>query len=713
MIANERQNETRLLAASQEEKSVVIAVEDEAKQEQRVTQNEANRQPIPELAIRSRFSAVGTIQIMVMPLLFVNAVRRFFEFRPYLLEAIQKIKYYTCNLHPEVITAISYDGATVSAEGFGLTTTLVFLTIAESVALLSYQLVRYGMDRKKINELIQLVKQHNFENTNDIRYLQIDPPQLNELLYFLKHTDQPESVIRDVIKTRLWGFSSQRELTDFLLRTSSEGTQNAIYHAVSRPATSWVADIHWYRSQLGMYMLPFTVLAAIPGFVLMLRAALNLGRDVNCNLWTLVADTCDVSDQYDMLSLEIYPWMTVSGTWLGFLSSGMFARLFASPFPRFRSAFYQVFHEPIERWSQDEEKWRIQSLTWEMISIPALLGISAYSGYRSIELVDHYARDIGCQSLTHLLDVVFSNRLNNTDHVCSAGQIGLAISGFLGDLEIGKIYTLYAATRTISYLVGFMLERLSCLRKESTKRYMEQLLEQLKKIHTNSWKVAGVSCLMAVVTFAVVAKRLADAVLQEGLEETYPLAGLHPFNGTTPHFDNTTISRLEHLICPYDQLDLSNITLSTNASLPIYLVNNATLVFSLAAGCQDSGIVSVYFRSLLNNINDCSPPVIARGIGVFISDFWVSVSGTTGVTYLIASALQVGIKGLSTLIDYLKKACRESMPEDHTAYARLPESAEEKPQPQGCLHRFYHFFKKPAPVMRDAPQEERTIRMTL
>jgi hypothetical protein len=622
---------------------------------------------------------VSTIDAYFSIIVFFNAARRFPAIREVVAEAIKKVIYYRCTLPGKVLDALAWEAAVAGAEATCYTTTLVTAAVVLLVLFFGYQGIKYLFQRKDKNALSAELKSLKLTFDTSVNFLHLTPEDMLGLFEFIRSKIKSEKeLITHVLKVyltelgRVDASKMVRSLKAKKLSVKVVDTLNQL--GITNPKTKWqriVNQTQWYTTELGRYHKPIAALGVIPGLVIMVMSAAEIYRDKNCNAGTLLVDNCDVSDQFNMMSLEYSPWIGASFPVLTFHTVGLALNVLTTPafFKKLRTGYYNVIHQHVEKWFTNEERWLYKDLGWEILFNPVILGILSYSLYKTITLVNSYAALIDCDSIWSVVSSVETGDRGDI-HTCSAAKKSLAMQGFIGDFEIAKVADLYFTTQLLYYLLMIRLEKYT-LRKWFTKERARELRDRFVKINKTNMKIAGYTIFIVGCIQFFIALRFANYLPQEGLEVAYKLNGLTEKNLTDiPRgVMNMTWDEFSQEVCPYANLtsiiidyarQIPNITLPTNTShwfdniaLPFRIENNNTVIFPLAEPCPNYTTVELYFLNLIGLAASCDALVEYRTLPTFIALFWIAISLSGGSAVGVSQATQL----ISWTIHSLKSMC--------------------------------------------------------
>lgn len=617
---------------------------------------------------------VATVNSFIYPLLFINFMRTFWSIQSEMLHELQTNIYYRCVTNPSIQTALTYDGATVRAEGAGLTTTSAVVCGMIATVELTRLAAKYVFDQyhyaknpnliKRIEAFVQTRALNNIDYEKKLRAFLFTIPYKG-LMHFLDIYEDLSGMDEEII-TELLALSSHWE--------------------------KFAAELAWYKGELNTnYLAPIVGLSTIPAFIVTYIAAVNLSKHSTCKefpLLTYLTDACEVNEQYENLSLITYFWDILSATGLAVYCLGLFARLVTSPMKDFRLWFYENIHK--KYFASDADKWIYKNIAWGITSYIVTPAIFAYSFTRAVTLANRYSELTNCPPLFTLLLAAYTND-HSYDETCPASAKSMEISGFLGDFEIVKMDFMYFTAMCLTYLTAEIVERIFL----HDPKYLsandlvlrEQLFAKAKKIQHKMTEISNLSWNITIATCVVIGlgqlypvKHFADSVLHHDLEIIKDVTSYLGGNFSLPN--NSTYTELSNAICPYDnftaialaeEIYLRNFNLSDllNATIPLRLVNNHTLAYEYAPKCLDHDIFSLYFYNIPNVASGCDPILVTRTIAAFIGLYWLGISFSTGSTYMLSTAMLLLVWAGDTVKNFFENEPEEEKDDEYVDFSDL------------------------------------------
>ncbi len=615
----------------------------------------------PKTMLQKIGLAATTGNFILYPLLFANFMRIFWLVQSTLKSELDYNLYYRCEILPDVRTAISYDGATLRAEGAGLTTTSAGIGAVIALIAAQYQLARY-LSRKN-----QFSQAHTLNQRVDafIKSLRLQHPD---------HENKIRSFLFDAPLDKLTVLlDKDRNKKGLRLETMQE-----IQHLGNR-WEKFADEMAWFRGEVNTnYLMPIIGLSTIPAFIVTFIAAYNLNNESSCGTFPLVAylsDTCEVTEQYQNLSLLTYFWDVLSVTGLSVYCGVLLARFVTgfSPLYGLRATFYEKIHKKYFQTNPDH--WVYRKLTWRITSTLFTPAILAYSFLEAFRLADNYLAELNCPRMDTLIWSIYTNNVSD-DVFCPASEKSMAIAGFLGDFEIVKVDFMLFALTFFSYLCTYLFEKFGMrayddlteqekITRDGYFDYSKTMLAKFDAISNLSWDFALGACILIGILQFFPIKSFADNILHHNLETYNDLNSTLPVNTT---FNNETLPGLLNTFCPYDnltaifleqagnfsQFNFSDIDISqfVNMSLPLRLIDNTTLAFQIAPACPQQEIASVYFHNIFGMNSTCDPLLETRAIGGFVGPYWLGISFVSGSVYMLATASQLFTWGMKSLRKY-------------------------------------------------------------
>jgi hypothetical protein len=605
---------------------------------------------------------VGIGNSVIYPFLFANFIRTFWNIQSELSAELESNIYYRCQTLPVIRNAVSYDGATVRAEGAGLTTTSAVLGGLMATGCLIYLFGDF------------LRRQCQYASTKNLN-LKIDK--------FIDTLELDDDKKAAVVRKFLYDLPINNIITLLQSRGSKKGLDKDSAEEMRRQISGWQKygeNLSWFQTEINSnYLTPLVVLSVIPAFVITYLAARNLSENSPCETFPLVAyltDTCDVTEQYENLSLLTYFWDVLSLSGLSVYCLGIFAHFGTSfgELKKIRPWYYENIHK--KYFATNPDQWVYKSVLWGLAAYAFTPFIFTYSFIKALNLANKYAAETNCPSLDKMLWAAYTND-QSYDDLCPASSKSMAISGFLGDFEIVKLDFMFFSLMSCSYVLADIIERcflrpensLSTEQKIQRQYYFnkaKQLLKKMEDIRKSSWKWTMGAIVIVGLGQLFFAKRFADDVLNHKLELIKDFSSYNISAFSIP--DNSTYANLTQLLCPYDNLTAillaettlyGNFTLNNllNTSLPLRLVNNHTIAFDVAEACANSGILTAYLYNIVDHSMGCDPLLVTRAIAAFVGLYWLGISFSTGSTYMLATAVYLLFWG----IDSLRKCCQREV----------------------------------------------------
>lgn len=625
----------------------------------------------PKTAIQKVGLTATTGNFILYPALFANFMRIFWQVQGNLKTELDNNLYYRCEILPDVRTAISYDGATLRAEGAGLTTTSAGLGALVALIAAQYQLVRYFKRKNQFADTSVLtqrtdafVKSLRLNNTDDEK----------KILHFL--LDAPAAKLTTLLdKDRC-----------------KKGLTLEIMHEIQLMGSPWerfADELAWFRGEVNTsYLMPIVGLSTIPAFIVTFIAAYKLSQESSCGTFPLVAylsDTCDVTEQYQNLSLLTYFWDVLSVTGLSVYCGVLLMRLLTAygPLQGMRDWFYENIHQ--KYFQADPDTWIYRKLVWRIMSTVFTPAILAYSFVEAYKLANNYLTEMNCPSMDSLIWSIYTDSLTD-DAYCPASEKSMAIAGFLGDFEIVKVDFMLFTVTFFSYLCTALYEKfgmrayddLSATEKAARDKlfkFAKAMLAKFDDISNLSWDFAIGACIIVGILQFFPIKNFADTILHNDLETFENMNSSLPLNTT---YDNDTLPLLLSTFCPFDNLtaifldqmnmtsfNVSDIDFSQfiNSTLPVRLIENTTLGFQIAPACPHHEITSVYLHNIAGIDSGCDPLLETRAIGGFVGPYWLGISFVSGGVYLLATATQ--------LLNWGVNSFKKCLSRNNTATAEL------------------------------------------
>jgi hypothetical protein len=641
----------------------------------------------PKSALQKIGLAATTGNFILYPILFANFMRIFWQVQSTLQTELDNNLYYRCEILPDIRTAISYDGATLRAEGAGLTTTSAGIGALIALIAAQYQLVRYFTRKNQISQIkvftqrtdafIKFLRLNNPDYENKIRAYLLDTPldKLNVLL----EKDRNKKGLNLEIMQEIQNLGNRFE--------------------------KFADDMAWFRGEVNTsYLMPIIGMSTIPAFIVTFIAAYNLSKESSCSTFPLIAylsDTCDVSEQYQNLSLLTYFWDVLSVTGLSVYCGVLIAR-FITAYPSLqglRARFYEHVHQ--KYFQNNPDDWVYRKLTWRVASTIFTPVILTYSFLEALHLANNYLAEMNCPRMGSLIWSIYTDNVSD-DPFCPASEKSMAIAGFLGDFEIVKVDFLLFMLTFLSYLGTFLFEKYGMpdyqdlsdeekTARDNNFKSAKTILAKLDAISNLSWDFAIGACIIIGMLQFFPIKKFADSILHHDLETFDDLHSILPSNMTF----NNTLPQLLSAFCPFDNLtaifleqagnltqfnisDL-NITQFINMTLPIRLIDNTTLAFQIAPACPQQEIASVYFHNIAGINSTCDPLLETRAIGGFVGPYWLGISFVSGGVYMLATASQLFTWGVISI----KKCFSKNK-------STIPEPEEDNEDDDDALRTAYH-----------------------
>jgi hypothetical protein len=654
--------------------------------------------------IKSIFESVAsdvfTINSYLSILYFANAARRFPAIQKLVYDALKKVIYYVCTLHEEVIKAISLEAATVGTEATSFTSTYMVVGSALLVLLLTYQILKYPFAHSKKAAFKELLDEFGLDSRIWGRFFNISNTQLDELTHLIKSKISTEKELVQSLLSVYFEDLSGAKLKDFSAHVEKHQLKAKLVDNMVLKPSKWqrfVANSEWYQDEIARYRIPLAAICAIPGLVWMILKSLDIG---GADITTLITDKGSVLDQANTESLEIYPWIAASFPVILFQSTAMFLFLATrvSMLNGLATGFYHKVHEPIEKWAKDAGRWVYYNLGQEIITIPAVPAITAYAGIRSFDFIERYASAVGCGSAGKVFKSIVTDT-SDPSGKCSTATKANLVALLVGDSEFDKFYLFYSLLLVTYYPVITLIEKFSSLKEWLPKEKALQVYEEFKKINRRSFYIAGSVTFVAAWVAFFIAKRFADHIPEEGLQVAYDINDYIHSNMTMPEINNSTLPGIMHQLCPnanlsqiisdaiknlpvpHNMTELEKVLSSLNftgldnatfPAIPVKIINNSTLVATLAAECPSYGVVMLFFLNLAGVVPDCNPLVEYRTLAAFVTLFWMAISLTGGGTFSLSSASQLLGWGVNTLKNWW--CGEENVAEASHADANVPDS---------------------------------------
>ena len=442
----------------------------------------------------------------------------------------------------------------------------------------------------------------------------------------------------------------------------------------------------WFRGELSRYMKPLALIFVIPGIIQTIKASQKIADVTGCDMTAVFTDNCSPAQEVDVMSQEIWIWMWVSFPLLFFYALLTLLNGVTYPFEKLqpiRNWVYEKIHKPYEKWCTREDLWFYKEYVWRMLSPFLLSGTMIFSILRSIDFADRYAFLMGCESLFHTIEMTYQNK---DSLECTAATQGMIIATFVGAAEIGKFYLLYVLEFYGVYGLTHLLEKCidfkKCFNQDKVHADMDEFIEQDKF----SMKVAASAIFLSGSVNLIPAKKLGDEIFHAGLKIAVPLPNL---NDTISKLNpNATIdtNAFFHEICPEDNFvtllneSIPNAHLPQNITwetikeflnetsqwkFPAVIINNNTLVYTLAEACLNTGLINSLFMNIIQNDPDCNELVTIRALGAAIAFFYLNASLTGAAAYFLASIVQrinYFCKKLCCYQAKLERSTEESVP---------------------------------------------------
>jgi hypothetical protein len=701
--------------------------------------------------IKSIFSSVisdvFTLNSYLSILTFANAARNFPGIQKLVYEALKNIIYYICTLHEEVIKAISLEAATVGTEATSFTSMYLMTGSALLVLLMIYQALKYPCAHSKKTAFKAMLEELDLDSKIFSRFADISNEQLDKLTELIhSKIDNDKDLVKALLSVYFEDLSDEK-LKKFSATLAEHKLKAKITDNLVVKPSSWQkfrANTEWYQTEIARYRIPIAALCAIPGVVWMILKSMDIGGD----LTTLVTDDGSVVDQANTESLEIYPWMSASFPVITFqITATLLYLLTRAPIlDRLATGYYNKFHAPIEKWAKDSQRWVYYHLGREIITIPAIPAIATYAGIKSFDFIERYAKAVGCGTPGGVFKSIITNTPDVTGRCTSSAKVNIAAL-LVGDTEFDKFYLMYALLLVTYYPVMAVIEKFSSLKEWLPREKAKKVYDEFKKINKNSLYIAGSITFVAAWVAFFIAKRFADNIPQEGLTVAYDINDyIHP-NMTLPTGQtNATIPELLDQICPnanltqiiidatknmsipHDMTQLQAIVKSINLtelvnitlpSIPIKIINNSTIVATLAEACPRYGVTTLFFLNLAGIAADCNALVEYRTLAAFVTLFWMAISLTGGGSYSLATAGQLLGWGVKTFRNWWYGSAEEPEPvveeekvdapveikiDDMNAPLLPQADANPKSHHWSCNSIFNFFTRKPAASPQPAPQ---------
>ncbi|MDR3491155.1 MAG: hypothetical protein P4M12_03810 [Gammaproteobacteria bacterium] len=506
-------------------------------------------------------STIATTNSLLLPFLFANAIPIFFQAKKEVEENLISNPYYLFS--PKIKQALAYDLATANAEASALTTTLVLSSIAMLTFSIPYHIKKYYDVRKESNTLINTLNIKKYSDLMRIKMLSIKRDKLNELTAAIVQHGKTENL-----------------------------------SAILDHPLSFYEKLEWYNTEVSKYINPITMLAFIPGFIVMYNATNDFKEDWQCDISPFLSyfsDKCKVLEQYSAMSAITYLWDIVSVTWLSLHTLATTARVLSIPFKTFREFIYKL-HAPFEKWSNDKERWLYKDLIEEVVS-RFLIFAAVYATYRAVNLVDRFALETNCETFPSFFTSLNSHN-GNSD--CTTAEKSMTVSGVIVILEFLTFYPLYISSKLLSSFFWAISEK--CFKEPLISRETaKKMLQKFQSINSRNSAAAMIGTLIVGIPAFIMSREFEDNMLKEGLVKNIDLRG-------------TTIPITIHEACP------------------------------------SYGAISLYFYNLLHKVVDCDPAFWRRAQSAFIAPYWLTVSVTAATFYLLSE----GIFEFDALIKYCK-----------------------------------------------------------
>jgi hypothetical protein len=631
------------------------------------------------------FSDVIVINSFLSILIFANAARNFPVIRQLVYDALKEIIYYNCTLHEEVIKALALEAATVGSEATSYTTTFMMTGSALLVLILTYQGLKYPCSYSKKKAFQNTLKELGLAPEIFSIFSSSSDKTIAELTYLIetKITDEKECV-QALLSIYFDDFTDEKKLAAFSAHVKKHKLKTKIADNLLIKPSRWrtfVANTEWFQTEIARYRIPIAAMGAIYGTVLMVQKSMIIG---GADLTTLVTDTASVTDQSNVESLEIYPWITASGPVIFFQALAV-ASYLATRLPhlnKLATGYYNKVHAPIEKWAKDAERWLYYNLCQQIMFIPTMPAIITYAGIQSLDFGERYAKAVGCVSVGNVFKSIITDASDPSGKCMTTARANV-VAVIVGDSEFDKFYLFYALLLVTYYPVMTLIEKYSSLKEWLPREKAKKIYDEFKKINKNSYYFAGgITFIVACLAFFI-AKRFADHIPEEGIQIAYDLNDYItpnmtlPINGT---IDNSTLQAVLKTICPNADLgkiisdaieklpiprnttDLQkiisglNITILSNSTfpdIPVKLINNSTVVATIVEAAPQYGVLSLFVLNLVGIAADCNSLIEYRTLGALVTLFWIAVSYTGGGSYAMGNTVQL----LGWSINTMKNWC--------------------------------------------------------
>ena len=669
---------------------------------------------ISHLKIRTIFEEIATTTSATVAyfsfILLLNSIRNFAAIEAEINRELVEKTWYRCQLDPEIRWVLGLEAATVSTEAVGYTTSLAGLALLLVILSGGYHLGKFSYNYRQKYNLDYLCKEHNIELSQSLWKFNLSRQDMREL-HTIIETHHDNKILIQALMKIYFETLNHKELKTLIETIDRHQLKHDILKLLSirpSPFRNWIDQSQWYANELARYRLPVAGLFAIPGGILMYQGASYIGSRINCDISTLIFDTCDVSKQYDMLAEQIKIWMPVSFSVIFLSSFGMVLNLVMqhSWFKATRAGFYERWHKPYARWL-DDKNWLYKRVGLEIVGSALRPAIIIYSFTKAISLANRYAQEVGCGSLWHVL----TDFNPPPDSLCDPGSKGLVVGGFVADFEIAKLYFFFMLLKAGTYTFVHFLEHCTNLKKRYPIARVSQLYEKFLNIEKRSLEFALSPLLLIPLGLGMffTAKTFAEQMLHQGLSSYYQPG--FPTNINISSISNTTMLQE---ICPFDNLTAIILQLNTSA-LPFKIIDNYTVEFPISEPKPNLTVFDIYFNNFLSPGDDIL--LEKRSLAFFVSVFWMLFSLYAGGMYYVGNNAQLAGWGLHKVSHYLFGEEEESAELQSPMEIEIEQEDEQKvpdnidrylvpaPSPhrnqrpdRGCSSRIYRFF---------APSEEK------
>jgi hypothetical protein len=663
---------------------------------------------ISRLRILTIFEEIATTTSALVAyfsfILLINSIRNFPAIEAEInRELVEKI-WYRCQLDPEIRWVLGLEAATVSTEAVGYTTSLAGLALLLITMCGVYHLFKMSYNYREKFNLDYFFKEHNIELSQSLWKYNLSRQDMRKLHNTIATHHENKVLIHALMNIYFEPLNHQelKALTETIDNHQLKHQILKLLNIRPSPFRKWIDQSQWYGNELARYRLPVAAIFAIPGGILMYHGANYIGSRINCDISTLIFDTCDVSKQYDMLAEQIKIWMPVSFSVIFLSSFGMVLNLIIQHpvFKPYRTAFYERWHKPYAKWL-DDKNWLYKRVGLEIVGVALRPAIIFYSFTKAVSLANRYAQAVGCGSLWQVL----TDFNPASDSVCDPGSKGLVTGGFVADFEIAKLYFFFMLLKAVTYTIVHFLEHCTHLRRRYPIAYVNKLYEKFCSIEKRSLEFALTPLLLIPLGLAMffTAKTFAEEMLHKGLSSYYEPG--FPININISSITNTTVLQD---ICPFDNLTAIILQLNTTA-LPFNIIDNHIVEFPISRPRPDLDIFAIYFNNFLSPGNDIL--LEKRSLAFFVSVFWMLFSLYAGGMYYVGNNVQLAGWGLHKISHYLfgeevenpeaqtpmeielEHEEEQKVPSDIDSYlVPAPSPHRDRRQERGCFSRIYRFF---------------------